>query len=216
MFVGRAVVTDPLEMRSWLASRGAPAKIFRDTIERIPHDQRDAWVDEVLGLDGLTDDGPELPAGCVPYLPTSVNTLLRVVDHAEVRASDVFVDVGSGVGRAMALVHFLTGAVSIGLEIQSGLARASRDLSERLNAPRVTVIEGDAIRLSEYLPGGTVFFLYCPFTGVALQKVLGSLESIASVRPIRVCCVHMPLLACSWLTPLSVPSEEIVVYRSER
>ena len=44
------------------------------------------------------------------------------------QASDVFVDVGSGLGRAAALVHLMTGARAIGLEVQPALVAAARDI----------------------------------------------------------------------------------------
>src|SRR4029078_9775031 len=92
--------------------------MFRAALLRVPPTERDAWLDLVLRLGELPDDGPALPRDCVPYLPCPVDALLRIVDQAPVRASDVFVDVGSGLGRAAALVHLLTGAATIGLEIQ--------------------------------------------------------------------------------------------------
>src|SRR5262249_18543482 len=102
---------------------------FRAALLGVPAGERDAWVDRVLGLDGLPDDGPALPAGGVPYLPCSVEVLLRMVDEASVGSGDVFVDVGAGPGRAIALVHLLTGAAAVGLEIQPALVSAAHDLT---------------------------------------------------------------------------------------
>jgi hypothetical protein len=178
---------------------------------------RDGWLDAVLGLeDSLVADGPELPAGCVPYLPCSVDALLRVVEHASVQAGDVFVDLGSGAGRAAALVHLLTGASAIGVEIQSGLVRASRDLATRVNLPRVSSVKGDAARLTGLIMIGSIFFLYCPFGGDRLQTVLDDLEAIARTRPIRVCCVDLPLPDLPWLERVSPPYPDLAVYRSRR
>ena len=95
--------------------------LFRAALLRVPPTERDAWLDSVLDLGDLPADGPDLPRGCVPYLPAPVDALLRVVERAPVRPSDVFVDVGSGVGRAVALVHLLTGAPAAGLEIERNL-----------------------------------------------------------------------------------------------
>lgn len=78
------------------------------------------------------------PTAASPYLPCAVDAVLRVVEHAPVRASDVFVDVGSGAGRTAALVHLLTGAPVVGIEIQRGLALTARDLAARLLAPRMS------------------------------------------------------------------------------
>src|SRR5262249_12315503 len=159
----------------------------------------------------LPDDGPELPRGCIPYLPSPVDTLLRMVELAEVRSGDVFVDVGSGLGRATALTHFLTGAGAIGIEIQAALARGSRELAVRLNAPRVWVVEGDAVELTGYLTIGSVYFFYCPFGGERLERVLDDLGSIARPRRIRVCSVNLPLPSRPWLTPVC-GSDELTVY----
>ena len=187
---------------------------MRAALAGVPPGERDAWVDLVFGLEGLPADGPDLPRGCVPYLPCSVDTLARMADQADLGPDDVFVDVGSGLGRATVLAHLLTGAAAIGLEIQAGLVRLSRDLARSLNAARISVVQGDAARLTGYMTIGTVFFLYCPFGGARLERVLNDLESIARTRPIRVCCVDLPLLDRSWLRPVLPPSGDLAVYRS--
>lgn len=206
------------ETADWIRSqlgRGVPDPgRFRAALLEVPPRDRDVWVDRVLGLDEILEDDPALPAGCVPYLPSSVDVLLRVVDHAPVRASDVFVDVGSGPGRAAAVVHLLTGAGAIGLEIQPRLVVAARELAARLSVPRVACVEGDAASLAGSITIGGVFFLYCPFGGYRLAQVLADLESIAQTRPIRVCCVDLPLPPCPWLTPDPSPWGDLTIYRS--
>jgi SAM-dependent methyltransferase len=196
--------------------RGLRPRSFRDDLLAVPPIDRDAWVDRALGLDAVADDGPELPRGCVPYLPCSVDSVVRVVEHAPVVASDVFVDVGSGVGRAGAIVHLLTGARVVGLEIQADLVRAARDLAERLDLRRVESVQGDAAELAGSVGDGSVFFLYCPFAGARLERLLASLEGIARTRPIRVCCVDLPLPPCAWLArdPPRGGSGDVGIYRS--
>jgi SAM-dependent methyltransferase len=130
------------------------------------------------------------------------------------RPSDVFVDVGSGPGRAAAFVHLLTGAGVIGIEVQSGLVRAARDLSRRLALPRVSCVEGDAVKLTRFITIGSVFFLYCPFSGDRLLKVLADLEDIARTRTIRVCCLDVPLPRCPWLEAEPGGSGDLAIYRS--
>lgn len=191
----------------------APAA-FRAALQRVPPSERDAWLDVAFGLEEVSGDGPQLPANCTPYLPCSVDSVLRAVEHAELGASDVFVDVGSGVGRAAVLAQLLTGAGSVGLEIQPQLASASRALARRLNVPRFTALVGDAAELIDTLREGTVFFLYCPFGGERLERVLDSLGRRAQARSIRVCCVQLPELERPWLRPLPLPEGELAVYRS--
>src|SRR5262245_47403554 len=106
---------DPEVVRRSLLSHPANPQAFRAALMAVPDADRDGWVDRVFGIEELPHDGPDLPQGCVPYLPCSVATLLRMIDIAEVQSDDVFVDVGSGIGRATALTHFLTGAAAIGI-----------------------------------------------------------------------------------------------------
>ena len=141
--------------RSPLA-RGAA---LRAALAAMPPFERDAWIDRALSLGVPPNDGPALPRGCVPYLPCPVDALLRLTEHAPVRGSDMFVDIGAGAGRAAALVHLLTGASVVGLEVQPQLVSAARALAARLSLSRVTFVEGDALQLTAALASGTVFFL---------------------------------------------------------
>ena len=187
---------------------------FRAALVDVPVTERDGWLDLVFGLDPLHDDGPALPPDGVPYLPSSVDVLLRMVDASDLRASDVFVDVGSGPGRAMAFVHLLTGARAIGLEIQPALVRTARDLTSRLDLAGVSIIEGDAATLAGRVTTGSVFFFYCPFSGARLAKVLDDLEPIARTRTLRLCCVNLPLPPRRWLTRKPSGGEDLVVYKT--
>ncbi len=180
---------------------------------RRPAAERDGWFDAVLGLDSVPDDGPELPRGCTPYLPAPVDAIMRAVDWANVQPSDVFVDIGSGLGRAAVLAHLLTGAATVGLEIQSDLVRRSRALLESLHLSRCTVLEGDAPKLVGST-AGSVFFFYCPFSGERLDETLTTLAAVAAERPIRVCTVDLPLPPCPWLELISPPGLDVAVYRS--
>jgi len=200
-------------VRRLLAAGPASPAAFRAALASVPPAERDRWLDQVFEIPELPDDGPQLPRGCVPYLPSSVETVLRTVELAGIQASDVFVDVGSGLGRVTALTHFLTGADAIGLEIQPRLVQASRDLAAQLNAPRVAVLEGDAAQLTAHVVTGTVFFLYCPFSGARLDQALDGLEVIARTHPLRVCTVDLPLPSRWWLAPLA-SSDNLTVYRS--
>lgn len=187
---------------------------FRAALLEAPPASRDAWLNVALGLDEIPDDGPELPKGCVPYLPCPVDDLLQIVDRAPVRASDVFVDVGSGVGRAATFVHLLTGASAIGLEVQPRLVRAARELTARLGVAGVSSYEGDAVELTGHVLSGSVFFLYCPFSDERLTTWLTHLEPIARARPLRVCSVDLSLPPRDWLALESTPRAGLTIHRS--
>ncbi len=201
-------------MRALLSSARATPDVFRDALTSVRPVDRDSWVDLVLGLDGLPEDGPELPRGCAPYLPCPVDALRRALELADVQPSDVFVDVGAGLGRAALVAHLLTGAAAVGIEIQPALVRASRDLAGRVGIERFHAVEGDAVRLTGFIVIGSVFFLYCPFSGARFEKVLTDLEGVARTRPIHVCCVDVPLTPRPWLALVSPMSDGLAVYRS--
>jgi hypothetical protein len=75
------------------------------------------------------------------------------------------------------------------------------------------LIEGDAAELTSRMHVGSVFFLYCPFSGERLERVLTDLEAIARTREIRVCCVDLPLPPLPWLELASPAAEALAVYR---
>lgn len=201
-------------LRSSLVRDGSARAAFRSALLGVPPRDRDAWLDHVWDSGELPDDEPTLPAGCVPYLPCPVATVLDALKHADVTCDDVFIDVGAGLGRTAVLAHLLTGAGCVGLEIQPGLVRAARGRAAWLNLHRVRFVEGDAAELIRYMVVGTVFFLYCPFSDARLRRVLDHLEEIARTREIRVCCVSMPALDRAWLTPVPAASVDVAVYRS--
>lgn len=201
-------------LRDSLIRNGPTPATFRAALTRVPSADRDAWLDVLWDIDELPEDDPLLPRGCVPYLPCPVDSVLEAVQKAEVTQHDVFVDVGAGLGRASVLVHLLAGAGCIGLEIQPELVKAARGRSAWLNLDRLRFVEGDAAELVRFITIGTVFFLYCPFSGARLDCVLDGLKSIACTRQIRVCCVGMPPLNRTWLSPMTSTSVDLAVYRS--
>jgi hypothetical protein len=137
-----------------------------------------------------------------------------MVDEACIGPTDVFVDLGCGVGRATALVHLMTGAVTVGVEIQRGLALAARKLAARLPLAHHATIEGDASAIAGLFPVATVFFLYCPFSGSRLARTLAAIETTARTRPLRVCCVDLPVPSRPWLSLEPQLRGDLAVYRT--
>ncbi len=196
-----------------LNGQAAGPDAFRAALLAVAPAARDAWLDAQFGLRDLPEDGSDLPRGCVPYLPSPVDALLRTVEQTGVCSSDVFVDVGAGLGRAAAFVQLITGAEVVGIEVQPGLVRAARELARRLALPRLSFVEGDAAELPDVLARGSVFFFYCPFSGERLRKVLGDLEAVARGRPIRIACLDLPLPPCPWLD-LELSTGALTIHRS--
>ncbi len=96
------------------------------------------------------------------------------------------VDLGAGLGHVSLLVGMLTGAQCTGIEIDGAYVACARECAERLGlSGRVTFAEEDARQAD--LSGGTVFYLYTPFTGGVLRTVLDRMRDEAERRAIRVC-----------------------------
>lgn len=201
-------------MRARLEGGAPDAASLRATLGAVAPLDRDAWLDLALGLGPPPDDGPELARDGVPYLPCPVDAVVRAIDDAAIGPADVLVDVGAGVGRAAALVNLLSGARVVGVEVQPALVAAARALAARLRLARVAFIEGDAAELPEPARAGSVFFLYCPFGGERLTRLLGHLEAIARARDVRVCCVDLPLPPRPWLAPTLAAPRDLQIYRS--
>jgi SAM-dependent methyltransferase len=202
-------------MRALLERGGAGANgaSFRAALLDVAPLDRDEWVDVAFGLGPLPDDGADLPRGCVPYLQCRVDSLLRAIHLAPIEASDTLVDIGSGAGRAAALIRLLTGATVAGVEVQRALVDAARELVARLRFDRVSFVAAEVPPLPEPARAGTVFLLNCPFSGDRLVRQLANLEPVARARPIRLCCVDLPLPPCSWLAPVAA-SVDVEIHRS--
>jgi protein-L-isoaspartate O-methyltransferase len=201
-------------VRAAIVDGDLPPERFRAALQAVPRGEREAWVDLVLGLAEPLPDGSDLPRGSAPNLPCAVDAVLHALDLAEVSAHDVLVDVGSGDGRVALLARLATGAAAIGVEIQAHLAEASRALVAALRVPHVSIVHGDATELARDLAPASVFFLYCPFSGAPLERLIDAIEPIARTKTVRICAVDLALPSRPWLEPIASPRPDVVVVRS--
>lgn len=204
-------IADPLLLAAQIASGQWSPRRFRYLFHQVSPTERDVWWNKVLALDEVTQDGGELPVGCVPYMPSPVNALWRVVEHCPLGKSDVFVDVGCGNGRAALLVHLLTGARILGLDVQSHLVNAARGSAAHLNLSEVDFAVADVCERTPVL--GSVYYLYCPFGADRVTKFLNNIRPLAALRPLTVACLDVVLPACDWLVPRYV-WPDLQIFRS--
>lgn len=180
-----------------------------DRLRAIPFADRDAWVDDLLGIAAPPPD-EDLPAGSVPYLPCGVDEIMTAVIEAPVGATDVLVDLGSGLGRVVMLAHLLTGARASGIEIQGHLVERARSRARDLGLDDVSFVHAN---VEDSALDGSVFFLYAPFNGQMLARVLERLETVARRRSLVVCTVHLELAGVAWLAQRST-SGALTIYDS--
>jgi hypothetical protein len=162
------------------------------------------------------DDEPVRRAEMVSYQPTPARHIFHLIGLTALTATDVLVDLGSGLGHVPLLAAILTSARSIGIELEGTYVERARQCAQRLNLNRVTFIQQDA-RAAD-LSTGTVFYLYTPFTGSILSSVLRRLKREAATRPIRI-CTYGPCTSVvageSWLEATAAPvPHRIALFRS--
>lgn len=137
----------------------------------------------------------------IHYESTPVSAVLELVDRVQMSCADRFVDIGSGLGQVVVLVHLLTGVEAVGLEVVPAYVEQARGEAEKLGVDGVSFSKGDARDAD--LCGGTVYFLFSPFRGQMLQAVLNRLRHEARLRRLTVCsfgpCTEQ-IAGESWLT----------------
>jgi hypothetical protein len=164
-----------------------------ETGGNLEYDSLDVLVAGILGTDHLLDDDSALaPSDRVAYQPTPARVVLEIVKETHLSPRDIFVDIGSGLGVVPALVSLLSGAASMGIEIQPSYCRHAEECVRGLNLSNVRFVCQDA-RHADFSVG-TVFYMYTPFKGAMLRQVLERLHAEGRRRKIRL-CTYGPILS---------------------
>jgi hypothetical protein len=192
----RGVSPPPESLRDAVRSGALRGAALRAAIEAVPPAARDPWVERLLGLHGAVPEGRNTEGELIGYLPSGVGAILHLVDACPLRADDVLVDVGAGLGKVLMLAHLLTGARAVGVELDGELVQAAQGLAADLRLEGVSFAQGDA---RVWLPEGTVYFLYAPLLGGALAQALDRLEEVTRGRAVQVCTLGLDLPARPWL-----------------
>jgi hypothetical protein len=189
---------------------------YRDAASGMGFDFRDDLICGVLQLEQPEEGQLGREAEMVFYQPTPARHIFNLIGLTALAAEDVFVDIGSGLGHVPLLISICTDARAIGIELEGAYVERARQCAERLNLDRVALFEQDA-RAADY-SGGTVFYLYTPFSGAMLQAVLDRLEHEAGSRPIRICTYGPSTSVIAdqpWLRATSTPkTDRITVFDS--
>ena len=147
----------------------------------LPPDARDAEVERLFALTPPQGHHSPPAEGMVGYHASYLAFVVRALLAAEVGPDDVFIDIGSGMGKVTTLARVLTGAKVRGIEYVRELV----DLAPRIDG--VEYVHGDARQAP--LDDGTVFFLYAPFTGELRREVFARIHEVAKRRGIAVCAM---------------------------
>jgi hypothetical protein len=157
----------------------------RSPLPGLGFDYRDELVSGVLQLHEPSEPNLQPSPEMVPYQPTPVRHVLHLIAAAAVAEDDIFVDLGSGMGHVPLVVSMVTGAQSLGVEVQAAYVASARKCAQCLRLSRVQFIAQDARDAD--LSRGTMFYLYSPFKGSILADVLSALRRESMRRPIKIC-----------------------------
>lgn len=109
-----------------------------------------------------------------PFVPSPVLVIQHMLKLADLRAGEVFFDLGAGDGRTVIMAAKTFGARAVGVELREDLAKkALGTIHDSGLADRVTIVNGDMFSVN--LGSADVVFLY--LTTSANEKIRGKLET---------------------------------------
>lgn len=164
------------------------------------YDPLDPLLSGVLQLREPDGEIAALAPELVFYQPTPARHIFDLIERLRLSANDVLIDLGSGLGHVPLLVGACTPARCIGVELEPAYLAGARASAEALNLRRVDFVHADA-RVAD-LSQATVFYLYTPFNGAVLDRVLERIRIEAGRRELRVCSLgpcSERLAALPWL-----------------
>lgn len=181
------------KIRGRFAEDGLVLRTFRagrHLAEWLRHERRQA-VDTSphISLDSLGVDHPDRN----PYEPTCWNVLRTLLPKSEVRPADVFMDFGSGMGRAVQQAAAYPFARVIGVEISEELNQIARQNFER-NRKRFKCQEAEFVTsdATEFpVPDDmTHAYLFNPFMGETFRKVVDNIIASVDQPPPRLMLIY--------------------------
>jgi SAM-dependent methyltransferase len=118
----------------------------------------------------------------VPFVPTPVAVVERMLELAEVAADDVVYDLGSGDGRIVILAAQKHGARAVGVEIDPELVAEANELARAAGvSDRVRFVEGDLFEV-DLRPATAVTLYLLPAVNLRLRPRL--LEQLRPGTPV--------------------------------
>jgi histone methylation protein DOT1 len=209
----------PRALLQWIENSAGQSK-SKGPLPGLGFDFQDELMSGILQLREPNEPGEpnlQLSAEMVFYQPTPVRHILHLIAATELAEDDIFVDLGSGLGHVSLLVSMMTGAHSLGIEVQAPYVASARECAQSLHLSRARFIAQDAREAD--LSSGTVFYLYSPFNGSILTDVLSALRMESSRRSIKICSLGpctRTVASETWLKASAPPdTARITVFDSQ-
>jgi protein-L-isoaspartate O-methyltransferase len=160
-------------LRAAISKGTARGVALRERFDQVPLFERDHFVEEVLGIAYPPLEEAALAPELTAYAPSGYDEIAHAFDITQLAPGDRFVDLGSGMGKAVMLAELLTGATSTGVELVGSLHDLAESASRGLGLREARFHHADARDVAIGDPD--VVFMYLPFTGQVLATVLGRL-----------------------------------------
>lgn len=213
----------PMRVRSAVKSRGVAGSARRGwfLLSTAVHEWRMGIRTEATIPWHELSDNPD----SVDYEASGYATLEHALRGLKVSSSDTFLDLGCGMGRPLVVAARQPFRRVLGVELSPQLCETARRNLRR--APGLHSSWDVVCCSAEQYPipdDVTVVYLFNPFRGETLSRVIGQLEASLSRRPRELTILyvlpvrqHDPLAELDWLQPVrEQPSEglRLVVYRA--
>ncbi len=185
-------------------------------MNRRGYDYLDELISGVLQFEEPSAEVVHLESEMVAYQPTPARHIFDLIGRTALTERDSLIDLGSGLGHVTLMASICTSASCTGIELEPSYVDCARKSARSLNLNNVRFIQGDA-RTAD-LSGGTLFYLYTPFSGSILRDVLNSLRYEAVRREIRICtfgpCTQV-VAEEQWLSAIgALETDKIAIFRS--
>jgi protein-L-isoaspartate O-methyltransferase len=202
-------------LRAQIAAGSLSRTALRRLFDDMPRLERDHLVEEVLGIAYPPLEEPEPVPELIAYAPSGYDEIVHALDVTGLQPGDRFLDIGSGLGKAVMLAALLTGAISSGVERDPNLHALAQSAARSLNLDNARFEQADALEM--VMADVDVVFMYLPFTGTTLARVLRRLLEAGRARPARagsrfLCSSALDLARYSELTPVGSPQSWLQVY----
>jgi hypothetical protein len=197
--------------RAQIAAGRLRGAVLAARIAAVPISEREHYVEELLGVAYPPLEEPPLERELVGYQPSSYEEIAFAFEAVALSPGQRFVDLGSGLGKAVLLADVLCGARAHGIEQNAVLCGEAERAAAALGCVGTRFTRAD-VRDVE-LGAADVVFMYLPFTGqvlrVVLERLLRPTPHADATAPRYLCCgaldpsAYPDLVqvgpACSWL-----------------
>ncbi len=188
---------------------------------------RDHYCDRRLGIKTSQvyryQDNTSLYKDAVACIATPYLKLEKMVDYLRLSPTDIFIDIGCGKGRVLALMARQKAKKIIGIDLNLDVVGQAKENIHKLkskNTP-IEIINIDAIAYE--FQNETVLFMYHPFGLKTFEKVIANIRNslIANPRKLRLAyyggAYDALLNKQDWLIPKGeIANSRICLWESKR